>query len=82
MILSRLYVDKKDSLSKRYAEMQFKKYKQATQPYYVVIDPIDEFTLADTGGYMPKGFDIFLKNGIIAFEERKKSRGGELFDKF
>ena len=82
MILSRLYVDKKDSLSKRYAEMQFKKYKQATQPYYVVIDPIDEFTLADTGGYMPKGFDIFLKNGIIAFEERKKSRGGELIDKF
>ena len=73
MILSRLYVDKKDSLSKRYAEMQFKKYNQATQPYYVVIDPIDEFTLADTGGYMPKGFDIFLKNGIIAFEERKKS---------
>ena len=32
--------------------------------------PKDEFTLADTGGYVPNGFDSFLKKGIIEFEKR------------
>tara|TARA_A100001037_G_scaffold303329_1_gene337042 strand:- start:2874 stop:4799 length:1926 start_codon:yes stop_codon:yes gene_type:complete len=71
MILTRLYVDKKDSLSATYARLQFERYKQATQPYYVILDPEDEYTLADTGGYIPKGFEDFLLTGVQAFDERR-----------
>ena len=71
MILARLYVDKKDSLSEVYARLQFERYNQATQPYYVVLDPSDESTLADTGGYIPKGFDQFLIKGIESFKQKR-----------
>jgi len=71
MVLVRLYVDKKDSLSEAYAQLQFERYQQATQPYYVVLDPEDEYTLADTGGYIPNGFSEFLIEGISAFNARK-----------
>ena len=67
MVLTRLYVDKKDSLSEAYARLQFERYNQATQPYYVVMDPEDESTLADTGGYIPKGFDKFLIKGMESY---------------
>ena len=70
MVLTRLYVDKKDSLSQLYAQLQFERYKQATQPYYVILDPKNEQTLVDTGGYVPNGFADFLKRGVKAFEER------------
>ena len=72
MILARLYVDKKDSLSEVYARLQFERYNQATQPYYVVLDPSDESTLVDTGGYIPKGFDQFLIKGIESFKQKNK----------
>ena len=67
MILARLYVDKKDSLSQVYAQMQFEKYNQATQPYYVVLDPKNETTIVDTGGYIPNGFEDFLLEGNTIF---------------
>ncbi len=67
MVLARLYVDKKDSLSEAYARLQFERYNQATQPYYVVLNPEDESTLADTGGYIPKGFDKFLTKGMESY---------------
>ena len=73
MVLARLYVDKKDSLSKAYAQLQFERYQQATQPYYVVLDPADEYTLADTGGYVPNGFADFLIKGISAYTLRKSN---------
>ena len=73
MILVRLYVDKKDSLSEAYAQLQFERYQQATQPYYVVLDPEDEYTLADTGGYIPNGFSDFLFEGLSAFDARKSN---------
>lgn len=72
MILTRLYVDKKDSLSQIYAKLQFEKYKQATQPYYVLLDPKDETTLADTGGYIPNGFSNFLEKGMNKFHSSNK----------
>ena len=72
MILTRLYVDKKDSLSQVYAKLQFEKYKQATQPYYVLLDPKDESTLVDTGGYIPNGFSIFLEKGMNKFHTLNK----------
>ena len=67
MVLASLYVDKKDSLSEVYAKMQFERYNQATQPYYVILDPKDESTLADTGGYIPNGFSSFLEKGNNKF---------------
>ena len=70
MVLARLYVDKKDSLSEEYSKMQFERYNQATQPYYVILDPFDESTLADTGGYIPKGFSQFLEKGANKFSKR------------
>ena len=73
MVLTRLYVDKKDSLSEAFARLQFERYQQATQPYYVVLDPADEFTLADTGGYVPKGFADFLLSGMTAYNSRNLS---------
>ena len=70
MVLTRLYVDKKDSLSSVYAQMQFERYKTATQPYYVVLDPLNENTLVDTGGYIPNGFDKFLSRGLEKFNSK------------
>ena len=70
MVLARLYVDKKDSLSAVYAQMQFERYKTATQPYYVVLDPSNESTLVDTGGYIPNGFDKFLSRGLEKFNSK------------
>ena len=73
MVLTRLYVDKKDSLSNAFAQLQFERYQQATQPYYVVLDPVDELTLADTGGYIPRGFSDFLISGMTAFNNRNRN---------
>jgi len=72
MVLTRLYVDKKDSMSQVFAQLQFERYKQATQPYYVILDPEDESTIADTGGYVPNGFAEFLSEGVSSFYERNK----------
>ena len=67
MVLARLYVDKKDSLSAVFAQMQFERFKTATQPHYVIIDPQNEQTIVDTGGYIPNGFESFLSKGIEKF---------------
>ena len=72
MILTRLYVDKKDSMSQVFAQMQFERYQQATQPYYVILDPQNESTIADTGGYVPNGFAEFLSKGLSSYYERTK----------
>ena len=64
MVRARLYVDKKDSLSLVFAQMQFERYKTATQPHYVILNPDNEETIVDTGGYIPNGFEHFLSRGI------------------
>ena len=71
MVLTRLYVDKKDSLSEAYAKMQFERYHQATQPYYVILDPSSETTISDTGGYIPNGFSEFLGRGVKKFYNKE-----------
>ena len=71
MVLTRLYVDKKDSLSKVYSEMQFQRYQQATQPYYVLLDPENENTIVDTGGYIPNGFNKFLEKGLKNYQSNR-----------
>jgi len=69
MVLARLYVDKKDSLSAVFAQMQFEKFKMATQPYYAILEPNSEESVTDTGGYIPKGFDTFLAKGVKAYND-------------
>ena len=44
-----------------------REYNQATQPYYVVLDPKNETTIVDTGGYIPNGFEDFLLEGNTIF---------------
>ena len=61
--------------SKKYAQLEFERYEQATQPYYVVLDPKDEHTLAEIGGYVPNGFADFLMDGVAAYYERNRSDG-------
>jgi thiol:disulfide interchange protein DsbD len=73
MVLARLYVDKKDSLSSVFAQMQFERYKTATQPYYVILDPENESTIVDTGGYIPNGFESFLSRGIDRYYGTKNN---------
>ena len=50
--------------------MQFERYKTATQ-LYVILDPENEETLADTGGYIPNGFEDFLVKGVNRFNGQK-----------
>ena len=69
MVLARLYVDKKDSLSAVFAQMQFEKFKMATQPYYAILEPNSQESVIDTGGYIPKGFDTFLAKGVKAYND-------------
>lgn len=68
MVLSRLYVDKKGEKFADFAKMQVERYGVASQPYYVILDPKDETTLSEGGGYM--GSDSFaqlLDKGLDAF---------------
>ena len=53
--------------------MQFERYSQATQPYYVILDPSNEATISDTGGYIPNGFSKFLERGLKNFIKRNEN---------
>lgn len=71
MVLSRLYVDKKGEKFADFAKMQVERYGVASQPYYVVIDPQDEQTLSEGGGYMSSdSFAQLLDKGLDAFATR------------
>ncbi|MBL7014400.1 MAG: thioredoxin family protein [Candidatus Marinimicrobia bacterium] len=70
MVLVRLYVDKNTDLSRKFAQMQFERYQVASQPYYVILDPEDESTLAAKGGYIPDTFVDFLDQGLKEFSTK------------
>ncbi len=53
--------------------MQFERYKQATQPYYVILDPENESTIVDTGGYIPNGFEDFLLRGLSLYNQNSNN---------
>jgi len=72
MVLVRLYVDKNTELSKTFAQMKFERYQVASQPYYVILNPEDESTLAAEGGYIPDKFVDFLDQGLKEFSIRSK----------
>jgi len=64
MVLLRLYVDKNTDLSREYAQMQIQKYHIASQPFYVIMNPNDESSLGEKGGYIPNEFVEFLDSGL------------------
>jgi thiol:disulfide interchange protein DsbD len=73
MVLTRLYVDRPEEKHKRFATMQIERYGLASQPYYVVVDPHTEKTLAEGGGYiLHRNFVKLLDEGLRKFEEIKK----------
>ena len=47
MVLTRLYVDKKDSINQTFAQLQYERYKQATQPYYVISNMLAKTSIDD-----------------------------------
>jgi thiol:disulfide interchange protein DsbD len=57
-----------------WADYQIKKYKQISQPLYVVIDPIDGQDLTAPRGYdsSVEGYKEFLEKGIQRYLERRK----------
>ncbi len=73
MVRTRLYVDRAEERHKRFARMQVERYGVASQPYYVILDPRDEATMAEDGGYISKGkFQSFLEGGLEKFAERQR----------
>jgi thiol:disulfide interchange protein len=72
MVRAHLYVDK-PPYGNGNAAFQEKHYQSASQPYYVVMNPHNEETLAVFNGYNPDHalFAEFLQNGI----DRGKAKG-------
>jgi len=57
-----LWVDK----IAKYADMEVERFKQASQPFYALIDPRDDSILATFPGYDPDAskFAAFLQQGL------------------
>ncbi len=64
-VLVRLYTDGRDPVSKKYKEMQHKRFSRITLPYYVLMSPSDS-TLAEFDGMTRDAdkFVNFLEKGI------------------
>jgi len=78
MVRARLYVDRPEERHKRFARMQVERYGVASQPYYVIVDPADESTIAQTGGFIPKpSFARFLEKGLGDFEKSRSVASSE-----
>ena len=78
MVRARLYVDRPEERHKRFARMQGERYGVASQPYYVIVDPEDESTLGEAGGFISKGsFAEFLEKGLGEFDENRSVASSE-----
>jgi len=70
-VRTRLYVDRKEEKHHGFAKMQVERYGLSSQPYYVILDPRDETTLAEAGGYIPGEFQELLEQGLAKFQTRR-----------
>lgn len=78
MVLTRLYVDRPEPKHTRFARMQVERWGVASQPYYVVLDPFTEETLAADGGFITTNkFADFLQGGLDLFEERRATMASQ-----
>ncbi len=68
MVLTRLYTDRPKEKNKEFYQMQLERYGLASLPYYVILDPKDESTLAEAGGYIPNRFPEMLGEALAKFE--------------
>jgi len=62
------------TVGNKWADYQIKKYKQISQPLYVVIDPADTSDLTAPRGYDSSidGYKKFLEKGLKRYNERRK----------
>jgi thiol:disulfide interchange protein DsbD len=62
------------TVGNRWADYQIKKYKQISQPLYIVVDPKDDTDLTAPRGYDPsvEGYEAFLMKGLNRYHERRK----------
>jgi len=73
MVLARLYVDRPAEKNKHFARMQIERYGLSSQPYYVILDPDTEKTLAEGGGYiLHANFVKLLDDGLAKYAAIKK----------
>jgi thiol:disulfide interchange protein DsbD len=73
MVRVRLYVDRDDEKSIEYARLQSTRYGLSSQPFYVILDPRDEKTLASDGGFIrAETFEALLKQGLEKFQAGRR----------
>jgi thiol:disulfide interchange protein DsbD len=62
------------TVGNKWADYQIKKYKQISQPLYVIVDPVDGADLTAPRGYdsSVEGYRAYLEKGIKRFKERRK----------
>ncbi len=77
MVRTRLYVDGPEEKHKEFARLEVDRYGNSSQPYYVILDPRDEATLAEKGGYIPGDFEDLLRSGLEEFKKRREDPGSE-----
>jgi thiol:disulfide interchange protein DsbD len=62
------------TVGNKWADYQIKRYKQISQPLYVIIDPTDGQDLTAPRGYDSsiEGYKEYLEKGIRRYQERRK----------
>lgn len=58
------------TIGKKWSDLQARKFKANSQPFYVLINPKDESMLTQPQGadYHPENYKKFLKSGLAAFQ--------------
>ncbi len=61
------------TVGNKWADYQIKRYKQISQPLYIIIDPIDGSDLTAPRGYdsSVEGYQAFLMKGIKRYNDRR-----------
>ncbi len=62
------------TVGNKWGDYQIKKYKQLSQPLYVIVDPEDGADLTAPRGYDPsvEGYQEYLEKGLNRYKERRK----------
>lgn len=62
------------TVGNKWADYQIKRYKQISQPLYVIVDPVDGADLTAPRGYdsSVEGYKEYLEKGIRRFKERRQ----------
>lgn len=61
------------TIGKKWSDLQTRRFKSNSQPFYVLIDPEDETLLVQPQGadYNPENYKKFLTDGLTAFDNKR-----------